>query len=80
MQATIVDLRYHMKDVLKALNRNEEVTVLYRDKKIATITPLREKKKKACLKKHPFFGMLKEEKTSVDAYMEKLRGPRYRDL
>jgi antitoxin (DNA-binding transcriptional repressor) of toxin-antitoxin stability system len=80
MQATIVDLRYHMKDVLKALNRNEEVTVLYRDKKIATIKPLRQKKKMH-LREHAFFGMLKEEeKISVYAQMEKLRGSRYHDI
>ena len=29
MRANIVDLRYRMNDVLKALDRNEEVTILY---------------------------------------------------
>jgi hypothetical protein len=29
MRVTVVDLRYKMTDVLKALERNEKVTVLY---------------------------------------------------
>ena len=29
MKATIVDLRYRMKDVLRAIDRGEIVTVLY---------------------------------------------------
>jgi len=32
MQATIVDLRYKMNQVLKALERNDTVSVLYRGK------------------------------------------------
>ena len=37
MQATIVDLRYQMNDVLKALDRNEDVEILYRGKKRGTL-------------------------------------------
>ncbi len=47
MEATIVDLRYKMNDILKALNRNENVDVLYRGKLKGTIvakTKLSEKK------------------------------------
>jgi len=36
MNATIVDLRYRMKDVLRAIDRGETVTVLYRGKVKAT--------------------------------------------
>ena len=32
MKATVVDLRYKMNDVLKVLDRNEKVTILYRGK------------------------------------------------
>jgi len=32
MKANVVDLRYKMNDVLKALDRNEQVTVLYHGK------------------------------------------------
>jgi len=80
MQATIVDLRYHMRQVLEALNRNEEVTVLYHGKKIAEIVPTRHTKKKISIKEHPFFGMSKTDPTSVANQMKQLRGGRYRDI
>lgn len=40
MNATIVDLRYRMKDVLRAIERGETVTVLYRGKPRAALTPI----------------------------------------
>jgi antitoxin (DNA-binding transcriptional repressor) of toxin-antitoxin stability system len=40
MKATIVDLRYHMKDVLSAIDRGETVTVLYRGKEKAKLIPI----------------------------------------
>jgi len=40
MNATIVDLRYRMKDVLRAIDRGETVTVLYRGKPKAALTPI----------------------------------------
>ena len=39
MRATVVDLRYKMNDVLKALERNEKVTVLYRGKIKGVLVP-----------------------------------------
>jgi hypothetical protein len=39
MKATVVDLRYKMNDVLKALDRNEKVTVLYRGKVKGVLIP-----------------------------------------
>ncbi|KAA3663051.1 MAG: type II toxin-antitoxin system Phd/YefM family antitoxin [Calditrichaeota bacterium] len=77
MKASVVDLRYKMNDVLKALDRNEEVTVLYHGKVKGVIVPA----KKNILQKitdHPFFGMNKSEgKTPVPEVMETLRKPRY---
>ena len=56
MKATVVDLRYKMNDVLKALERNEKVTVLYHGKIKGIIIPAeRESHKK--ITDHPFFGM-----------------------
>ena len=43
MKASVVDLRYKMKDVLKALDRNERVTVLYRGKVKGVLIPSRKK-------------------------------------
>ena len=40
MKATIVDLRYNMKEVLRAIDRGETVTVLYRGKEKARLTPI----------------------------------------
>ena len=39
MQATIVDLRYKMKEVLKALDRKEPVTIVYHGKEKGVILP-----------------------------------------
>lgn len=62
MKATVVDLRYKMNDILKALDRNEKVTVLYHGKVKGVIMPAKEKKD-IKITDHPFFGM---EKRDVD--------------
>ncbi|MEK6766582.1 MAG: type II toxin-antitoxin system Phd/YefM family antitoxin [Planctomycetota bacterium] len=59
MKASVIDLRYKMKDVLKALDRKEEVTILYHGKVTGVIVPVNNKKYKK-VKDHPFFGMLKD--------------------
>ncbi|MBL4818175.1 MAG: type II toxin-antitoxin system Phd/YefM family antitoxin [Deltaproteobacteria bacterium] len=76
MQASIVELRYHMKDVLKALERNETVQVLYRGKVKATLVPEQPLKKMGHVSEHPFFGMDSEE-YSVEDTLEQLRGGRF---
>jgi antitoxin (DNA-binding transcriptional repressor) of toxin-antitoxin stability system len=45
MKSSVVDLRYRMKDVLKAIDRGETVTVLYRGKEKARLTPVGEEKR-----------------------------------
>jgi antitoxin (DNA-binding transcriptional repressor) of toxin-antitoxin stability system len=76
MKASIVDLRYKMKDVLKALDRKEKVTILYHGKVKGVIVPVNNKKYKK-VKDHAFFGMLKDSSVSVSEEMQNLRGPRY---
>lgn len=78
MQATIVDLRYRMNDVLKALSRNEEVEILYRGK---TKGVLRAAKTSTVAKvcDHPFFNM-QDAAVSVEEQMDSLREGRFRDL
>ena len=63
MKASIVDLRYKTRDILKTLDRNETVTVLYHGK----------------VKEHPFFGMNSnnEEAKDVLEKLEDLRQSRY---
>jgi antitoxin (DNA-binding transcriptional repressor) of toxin-antitoxin stability system len=78
MKATVVDLRYRMKEVLKALERNEDVSILYHGKPKAVIKAhARQAARKVA--KHPFFNMNKK-KDSVGSRMDKLRGGRYVDL
>ncbi len=56
MEASILDLRYKMKDVLKALSRRENVRILYHGKEKGVIIPVDSKAGKS-VKEHPFFGM-----------------------
>ncbi len=76
MRASIVDLRYKTTDILKALERNESVTVLYHGKVKGVIQPAKEQ---AALKvtEHPFFGMHKADEETVLEALESLRKPRY---
>ena len=80
MKASIVDLRYRMKEVLRALTRNEPVTILYHGKIAGTIIPPKKSKGKRDVRKHPFFGMHAAEKGSVEKEIEGLRGGRYRAI
>ncbi len=80
MKATVVDLRYKMNDVLKALDRNEKVTVLYRGKVKGILSPP-EKKKHLKITDHPFFGMTAQDSNeSVLDTLNDLRKPRYNDI
>ena len=78
MEATVVDLRYHMNDVLKALERNESVSVLYRGKVKGVIRPAI-RATSIRVSDHSFFGC-RESERPVDQIMGQLRGGRYRDL
>jgi hypothetical protein len=60
MKASILELRYKMKDVLCALDRKEEVSMLYRGKVKGTITPA-DSTAETTARKHPFFGSLSGE-------------------
>ncbi len=79
MKASIVDLRYKTKDILKALDARESVSIYYHGKLKGTIIPP-ETSKKFESKKHPLFGLRKNDKKSVKRVMEELRRPRYHDL
>jgi len=78
MQASVVDLRYRMHDVLKALDRNEEVEILYHGKLKGVLRP-EAKRTTMKVEEHPLFGM-RADLESVEAEMTRLRGGRYRDL
>lgn len=75
MKANVVDLRYRMKEVLKALERNETVTVLYRGKVKGILQSVLEARDEAKVEKPPFFGSAKADK-SVQAEVDALRKSR----
>jgi hypothetical protein len=78
MEATVVELRYRMNDVLKALDRNESVSVLYRGKIKGIIRPLG-KTAAAKVVNHGFFGS-RERGRPVEQIMEQLRKGRHHAL
>ena|SRR5579872_1628949 len=84
MEASIVDLRYRMKDVLRAIDRGETVTVLYRGKEKARMVPSNAAagRTPAKVNDQPFVGMWKDRADMADpvAYVRKLRQPRYAHL
>jgi len=80
MKATVVDLRYKMNNILKALERNEKVTVSCRGVVKGILIPAQQKKKMS-MKDHPFFGMSpKDSKKTVLEELDTLRGQRYNDI
>jgi len=67
-----------MNDVLKALDRNEDVDILYRGKRRGVLMA-KVDRTGVRVEDHPFFNM-RGSKQSVDSEMDRLRGGRYRDL
>ena len=76
MKASIVDLRYKTKDILKALDRKESVTVLYHGKIKGVIKPAG-METKFKISDHPFFGMTPKPSKTVSEELEGLRKARY---
>ena len=74
MKVSILDLRRRMKDILLALDRNESITILYRGKEKAILSPIRQRTRKP-VKDHEAFGMWRdrEDMADVDAYVRNLR-------
>ncbi len=79
MKASIVDLRYKTKEILKALEACEPVSIYYHGKLKGTIIP-HPPEKKMRIQDHPFFGMRRNDERSVKEVMRELRKPRYHDL
>ena len=77
MEASIVDLRYKMSDVLKALERHEEVTILYRGKPKGVLHALDSSDRPLSVKDHPYFGSEQSKVDPVNDVMNQLRGGRF---
>lgn len=76
MEASIVDLRYKTKEILQALDRNEEVRVLYRGRARGRIVPEGSAKVTCKVSEHAFFNSAPADEEEVDKVMERLRRPR----
>jgi len=81
MKASIVDLRYHMNEVLKALERNQMVTIMYHGKEKGVIIPSGARQKAGVsVRDTELFGMYSSDTESVDEIMSQLRGGRHDDI
>jgi len=76
MEASIVDLRYKMKDVLAALERREEVSITYHGKVKGMLVPVAGDPAQK-VAEHPFFGMARDEQQPVAEVIRELRKGRY---
>lgn len=79
MKASILDLRRRMADVLKALQRNEEVTLLRRGKTIAVILPEGGRPAGKPVVGHKAFGMWanRSDLADIGAAMDRIRKGRF---
>lgn len=78
MRTSVVDLRYRMNEILKAIDRNEEVTILYHGKVIGAIKPKFSRRRRRILD-HPFFNMYSSKKAAHEVLAD-LRRDRYRSV
>lgn len=78
MKASVIDLRYRMNEVLKAIDRNEEVTILYHGKVKGVIKPNISRGRRR-ISDHPFFNMY-QSKEAVNEVMANLREDRHRAI
>ena len=75
MDASIVDLRYHMNDVLKAVKRRERVNIFERNKLIGFFVPA-PIEGKIKVRDHPFFGSAADDERPVRELIRNIRKPR----
>ena len=70
-----------MKDIFLALDRNESVTIFYRGKEEAILSPSQQRTDKS-VKDHEALGLWRDRKdlTDADAYVRNLRKGRLNDF
>lgn len=74
MDASIVDLRYKMADVLKAIKRRETVNVFERGKLVGHLVPVESNEKpKMRMRDHPFIGSAKDDTRDVREMIRTMR-------
>ena len=74
MRASILDLRRHMREILKALDQNESITLTYRGQEKATIVPAHGNNK-GDMQGHEAFGIWcdRHDLNNVNAAIRRLR-------
>ena len=80
MKATFLDLRKRSKEIVKALDRSEPVTLFYRGKAKGVIVPASlPRAKSVSVSKHRAFGMWRNRSDvkSPQAFVAKLRNVRH---
>ena len=80
MKANFLDFRKHTKDIVKALELNETVTVLYRGKEKGILYPSNSPRTAGKTSAfHPAFGMWKDRMymKDVSKYVRRLRESRH---
>ncbi len=84
MKASFVDLRKKSSEIIRALNHNEPVTVLYRGQPAAIMQPIGTQAGKPATKvaDHPAFGLWadRDDMTDVAAHVRDLRKGRFDDI
>ena len=83
MNASIVDPRRRTREILRALDRNEPVTIFYRGREKGVLLPRCPKRGKAqSVRDHPAFGMWKDHEgfKDVQAGVRALRKGRVHDV
>ncbi len=76
MEASVLDLRKKMTDVMSAIDRRERITLTHRGRRKAVIVPLTEvKKDKVKVAELPAFGIWKdrEDMEDISSYVNELR-------
>ena len=81
MKASFVDLRKKSSEIIRALNRNERVTVIYRGKPTAIMQPIGSASEQALssAQDHPAFRLWadREDMQDVAAHVRQLRKGRF---
>ena len=77
MKATTNDLRTHSQELIEAVNRGEDVVIVFRGKPCARLVPFEEKETERGVNKA--FGMRKdhEDTKNVEEYVRNLRQGRF---
>jgi antitoxin (DNA-binding transcriptional repressor) of toxin-antitoxin stability system len=75
MKASVMDLRYRSKEILKALKNRQRVELTYRGRVAGTIIPPAESANSDA--SHPAIGMWKDQQAPVPEVVRQLRQPRF---